>query len=49
MAHEDVKSPNRPDGIENNRHLAAYTAAMKYVADELVVIDLTDIPWRSSY
>ena len=32
IAHEDLKNPNLPDGKENNRRLALYTAAMAEVA-----------------
>lgn len=33
IAHEDLGSPNLPDGKANNRRLAAYTAATKEVAE----------------
>ncbi len=32
VAHENLKSPNLPDGKENNKRLALYTAAMAEVA-----------------
>lgn len=32
IAHEDLKDPNLPDGVENNQRLALYTAAMQKVA-----------------
>jgi putative heme-binding domain-containing protein len=32
IAHENLKSPNLPDGSENNKRLALYTAAMAEVA-----------------
>ncbi|MCE7070824.1 GDSL-type esterase/lipase family protein [Dyadobacter sp. CY327] len=34
IAHEDLKTPNLPDGKENNRRLAAYTKVMEEVAAE---------------
>lgn len=34
IAHEDLQTPNLPDGSENNRRLEAYTLAMSEVADE---------------
>ncbi|MCH8246054.1 MAG: hypothetical protein IH951_06570 [Bacteroidetes bacterium] len=34
IAHEDLHDPNLPDGRENNARLAAYTEAMKAVAEE---------------
>ena len=33
IAHEDLKSPNLPDGSVNNRNLALYTKAMAEVAE----------------
>jgi putative heme-binding domain-containing protein len=32
VAHENLKSPNLPDGVENNKRLALYTTAMAEVA-----------------
>lgn len=32
IAHENLKSPNYPDGVENNRRLLAYSQAMAEVA-----------------
>ena len=32
VAHENLKSPNLPDGVENNKRLSLYTAAMAEVA-----------------
>lgn len=32
IAHENLNDPNLPDGIENNKRLALYTAAMQKVA-----------------
>ncbi len=42
IAHEDLDSPNIPDGSENNPRLAAYTQAMAEVSEEKEVafIDL---------
>jgi lysophospholipase L1-like esterase/glucose/arabinose dehydrogenase len=42
IAHEDLKTPNMPDGAENNERLAAYTEAMRGVAEanSLPFIDL---------
>ncbi|GIS61725.1 MAG: hypothetical protein CM1200mP2_39500 [Planctomycetaceae bacterium] len=42
IAHEDLKSPNLPDGSHNNRHLAMYTKAMKEVcaASKTPFVDL---------
>lgn len=34
IAHEDLDDPNLPDGLENNRRLAAYSQAMKEIAAE---------------
>ncbi|WP_439581494.1 PVC-type heme-binding CxxCH protein [Dyadobacter bucti] len=34
IAHENLKTPNLPDGTENNRRLAAYTKVMEEVAAE---------------
>src|SRR5690606_5156670 len=34
IAHENLQTPNLPDGSENNRRLEAYTLAMSEVADE---------------
>jgi azurin/glucose/arabinose dehydrogenase len=34
IAHENLRSPNFPDGTENNRRLASYTEAMKTIAKE---------------
>jgi len=31
IAHEDLKSPHLPDGVENNEHLAMYSDAMRDV------------------
>lgn len=33
IAHEDLKSPHLPDGSENNRNLAMYTAAMRKICE----------------
>lgn len=33
IAHEDLGDPNLPDGAENNKRLAAYTQAMKEIAE----------------
>jgi putative heme-binding domain-containing protein len=42
IAHEDLKSPHLPDGSDNNKSLAAYTAVMKKVcaAKEIPFVDL---------
>lgn len=42
IAHEDLGDPNLPDGRENNQRLAAYTQAIKEVAqlEDLPFIDL---------
>ncbi len=37
IAHENLKSPDLPDGVENNRRLEAYTKAMEEVAGEMKV------------
>ncbi len=44
IAHENLGDPNLPDGKENNRNLALYTAAMKKVAEKEGVsfVDLFD-------
>lgn len=34
IKHEDLKDPNLPNGVENNRRLAAYTQVMSEVAAE---------------
>jgi hypothetical protein len=34
IAHEDLQSPDYPDGAENNRRLELYTEAMRQVAHE---------------
>jgi uncharacterized cupredoxin-like copper-binding protein/sugar lactone lactonase YvrE len=38
IAHENLETPNLPDGSENNRRLAAYTTAMAEVAKEMDVM-----------
>ncbi len=38
IAHEDLKSPNLPDGSENNAKLAAYTRLMQAVCAEKEVL-----------
>ena len=38
IAHENLKSPNLPDGIENNAKLEKYTAAMEQVCSESGVL-----------
>lgn len=42
IAHENLETPNLPDGTENNRRLAAYTNAMAEVAREkdVMFVDL---------
>lgn len=42
IAHEDLGDPNLPDGKENNRRLALYTAAMQKVAQHegIAFVDL---------
>src|SRR5439155_2519127 len=42
IAHEDLKSPDLPDGKEDNRRLEMYTAAMAEVAkaNGVVFVDL---------
>ncbi|MCA9170327.1 MAG: dehydrogenase, partial [Planctomycetales bacterium] len=37
IAHEDLQSPDLPDGTVNNARLEAYVAAMREVADQLQV------------
>jgi sugar lactone lactonase YvrE/azurin/lysophospholipase L1-like esterase len=37
IAHENLETPNLPDGSENNRRLASYTQAMAEVAQETEV------------
>ncbi|MEC9091937.1 MAG: SGNH/GDSL hydrolase family protein, partial [Planctomycetota bacterium] len=34
IAHENLKSPNLPDGTENNKNLVLYTAAMRSVCEQ---------------
>ncbi len=50
IAHEDHQSPNLPDGKENNRRLALYTAAMRDVAaaNKVPFVDLF-APTRALY
>ncbi len=45
IAHEDLKSPNLPDGSDNNKRLALYTAAMAKVAkaNNVTFVDLFDL------
>lgn len=38
IAHENLKSPNFPDGVENNRRLSAYTQVMEETAREKEVL-----------
>lgn len=42
IAHENLETPNLPDGSENNRRLEAYTLAMSEVAEEkgVMFVDL---------
>src|SRR5688572_8080717 len=42
IAHENLKDPNLPDGVENNKRLALYTRAMEEVARSagVVFVDL---------
>ncbi len=42
IAHENLHNPNLPDGSENNKNLALYTAAMKKVCDakDVAFVDL---------
>jgi putative heme-binding domain-containing protein len=50
IAHEDLKSPNLPDGQENNKRLEMYTAAMADVAraNGVLFVDLFH-PTRELY
>ncbi|MCI0742102.1 MAG: GDSL-type esterase/lipase family protein, partial [Gemmataceae bacterium] len=45
IAHEDLKNPNLPDGSDNNKRLALYTAAMAKVAkaNNVTFVDLFDL------
>lgn len=50
IAHENLNDPNLPDGVENNKRLALYTAAMQKVAGQegVAFVDLF-APTQSLY
>ena len=50
IAHENLNDPNLPDGVENNKRLALYTAAMQKVAghEGVAFVDLF-APTQSLY